>query len=772
MLRNLIYLLYWSLQFAGFPILLLYLARRILSNPTYLRGLSERFGSLPRTMFRTEPGAIWLHAVSVGEAITAAPLLKRLRAGMPDAPVYVSVTTLAGRAMAEEKLRGLAGGVFYAPLDYRFAVRRVLRRLKPSLVVVMETEIWPNLWRDARLSGARLVVVNGRISDRALPRYRRFGWLFRQVLPLADEVLAQDETAEARFRELGARSVTVAGNLKFDFDPSSAAPPAAVADFVSRTAPSHVWIAASTMPPLADGDPDEDDVFVKVFRRLAETHPRLLAVLVPRRPERFDQAEARLAAAGVPFLRRTALAPDAALRLPGVLLLDTIGELSSLFPLADVVFVGGSLVHRGGHNILEPAFCGVPVVTGPHMENFAGIARAFRAAGAVVTVRDQDELAAAVARLLGDPAARAGLGSRGREAAASQRGATARALESLRRNYDLALPRPWPHPLRRALLWPLSRLWLLGTRIHRAMRFFNMALPGVPVVSVGNLAMGGTGKTPFTIWLSGRLKAAGRHPAVVLRGYKRRGGGAVEVFPPGARPPVEIAGEEALLHLRAGHAAVGVGADRLSAYHRLHTVAEVDVLLLDDGFQHWRMRREADIVLIDAVDPFRGGLFPLGLLREPFSALSRAAAVVLTRTAPGRAYPALVDEIRRFNAAAPIFHARFAPRIEPLPQGAAVGAFCGLGNPEGFASSLRQAGIEPLFLERFPDHHRYSAADLEPLAARAGVLVTTAKDRANIPEDLAARLNVRVLEVEVEVDEEAELLAFITRCLQSRAASA
>ncbi len=161
--RNAIYFLYWTVQVLAFPFLLLYLALRIARNAEYARRVQERFGFLPGPFRRTVPGAIWLHAVSVGEALTAVGLLRRIRERMPGTPVFVSCTTLAGRAMAETKLRGLADGVFYAPVDYRFAVRRVLRTLRPALVVVMETEIWPNLYRDAKLSGAALVVVNGRI---------------------------------------------------------------------------------------------------------------------------------------------------------------------------------------------------------------------------------------------------------------------------------------------------------------------------------------------------------------------------------------------------------------------------------------------------------------------------------------------------------------------------------------------------------------------------------------------------------------------------------
>ena len=206
---------------------------------------------------------------------------------MPYTPRYVSVTTLAGRAMADEKLKGLADAVFYTPLDYCSAVRRVLRRLRPSVLVVMETEIWPNMWREAKRFGCGLVVVNARISDRAVGRYQKLRWFFAPVLRQADVILAQSAQDVDRYRATGGDAV-LGGNLKYDFDPRNATPPEPVRELIRMSEPEHIWIAASTMPPAETGDIDEDDVVLDAYQRLMEFYPRMLLILVPRRPERFD----------------------------------------------------------------------------------------------------------------------------------------------------------------------------------------------------------------------------------------------------------------------------------------------------------------------------------------------------------------------------------------------------------------------------------------------------------------------------------------------------
>ncbi len=755
MRANLIYVLYWILEALAFPFLLLYLCLRVARNRQYANGLAERFGFLPRQFRPTAPGAVWLHAVSVGEAISAAALLRRLRPLLPDVPVYVSTTTLAGRALCEEKFAALCDGVFYAPVDYRFAVRRVLRRLRPALLIVMETEIWPNLFREARRSGASLLIVNARISDRALPRYQRLRWFFRHTLAFAGEILAQDATAASRYRSLGAPRVEIAGNIKYDFDPEAAEIPPDIAAFLDEIAPSPVWIAASTMPPALAGDPDEDDAVLDAFLALAPLFPRMLLVLAPRRPERFPAAAGKLAARGIPFLRRSELAGTRALPLPGVLLLDSIGELNSLFRAAAAVFMGGTFPHRGGHNILEPAAFGVPVLAGPHMENFSEIASEFQKNDAMISVSSVGEFAGALRRTLEDPALRESVGSRARSLAAARRGASMRAADVAVRWHDAALPRP-------AGLNPLAPIWLAGMAVHRAAGRLRMDLPGRPVVSIGNLAMGGTGKTPMVRWLCRDLAARGVRAAVLTRGYHRQSSAVVAALP-GEELPLALTGEEAQLILRDGAAAVAIGADRQAARWKLSVQRnfQPDLYLLDDGFQHWRMRRELDIVLIDAIDPFRGGVFPKGRLREPFSALRRASAVVITRAETGRKYAGLIEEIRKFNSRCPVFYSWFCAESPALPSGVRPGAFCGIGQPESFRRTLAGIGIHPAFFRVFPDHHRYRESELAALLGLAPVLLTTEKDFLNLPPVLQLAGSILPVPVRLELDRPDELLGLV-----------
>ncbi|MGE5567622.1 MAG: tetraacyldisaccharide 4'-kinase [Rhodospirillales bacterium] len=767
--------IYRLFQILCFPFIVVYFLARGLKDRRYFQRFGERLGLLPGSLRQTEPGGIWLHAVSVGEVLSAVGLLKRLRTEVPGAPLFVSVTTLAGRAAAEDKLRGVADGIFYAPIDYCSVVRRVLRRLRPRMLVVMETEIWPNLYREAKRAGCGLVIVNGRISDRAMPRYRAFRWLFRRVLAWPDAILAQTEISAQRFRELGAPDgrVKTAGNLKYDFEPRDVRIPPAIRSLLDRVAPGRIWIAASTMPPAREGDPDEDEAVADAFQTLAAAHPELLLVLVPRKPERFDTAAAMLERRGIPFVRRSALPSQEGLPLPGVLLLDSIGELSSLFGLADVVFMGGTLAHRGGHNILEPAFFQRAVITGPHMENFPEIAEKFKSGGGVYTIAVAEELAGAVAKLLEDEELRSGLGRRAAELAEAERGATARAAEEIARLYWRAVSvfRP-PAPVA-AVLWPLSQLWLAGGWLKRTLG--RRERLRTPVVSVGNLTTGGTGKSPFVLWLAGKLKARGLQPAILTRGYRRRTAEKHTIVGPGEYADVSRTGDEAQDYLRAAIGPVGIAADRAGAGRMIEKRFHPAVFLLDDGFQHYRLERALDIVLIDALNPFGGGAaVPLGSLREGLGALRRAGIVVITRWEVGRKTDGIEAVIRRYNPDVPVFRARVAAETwRPEPPSGPAAAFCGLGNPDSFWQTLRGLGIQPVLKRAFGDHHRYSGRELgrlagEARAAGAEVLLTTAKDYMNLPGDwkeAIGGLPLAWLDIRVEVEGEEEFLSAVTAAI-------
>ncbi len=722
----------------------------------YIRNLRERFGLLPNEFNQTTHGSIWVHAVSVGEIVAAATLISALRERYPLAPVYVSVTTVTGRRVAEQRLAGQCDGIFYAPLDYCFSIRSTLRRIRPLVLVILETEIWPNLYREVKKTFAGLLVVNGRISERAFPRYRRARWFFAEVLSLPDAILAQDEASRARFAALmrpgDTVRLSVGGNLKYDLEPSKTAPPAALTDFLDRLGATQVWIAASTMPPAAEGDPDEDAAVIVAFEALRAEFPGLLLILVPRHPERFTAAAERLSAGGLAWLRRSELKDGSTLSLPGVLLLDSMGELATIFPLADVVFMGGTLAQRGGHNILEPAACGKAVVIGPHMENFPGIAADFREARAVSAIERPEDLAGALRALLLDADLRRETGERARKQFLARKGATARAVERAALLYEHAVPRPprsWWHY---AFLWPLARLWQAGSRWKRERQSAAQRQLPVPVVCVGNITTGGAGKTPAVLWLTERLRECGHAPAILTRGYRRVSREASVIAGPGESLPRLVTGDEPQIFLRRAAAPLGIGACRYETGMRLLEKFPADVFLLDDGFQHWRLARDFDLVLIDALMPFgERDLVPLGRLREPMQALARADAFLVTRASAKGRLRGIDAKLRAINPAAPIFRSRVVPlrwvdaangtehAIEDWRPESPM-AFCGLANPNSFRQTLRALGIQTRAFWPFHDHHVFAPAELRRLEAfarsvGARTLLTTEKDSCNLEPD-------------------------------------
>lgn len=762
------------------PVVAVYFLLRVRRDRRYLRHFRERLGVLSFCYQPTAAGAIWLHAVSVGEVISAVPLVAALRKAYPQAPVFVSCTTVAGRAIAEEKLKGLVEGLFFAPLDYASCVRRVLRALRPSLVVVMETEIWPSLYREAKRYGASLAVVNGRISDRAVPRYRRWHSVFAHVLSHPDIILVQSEQDRERYLAAGAPPdrVEAAGNLKYDFDPGGGEIPPDILAFFEAVRPGRIWICASTMPPFEAGDVDEDDAVIAQFAKLtAAGFEDLLLILVPRRPERFATAAAKLDQAGVRWVHRSTLSatPPPALRC--VLLLDSMGELSRLFARSDVVFMGGTLARRGGHNILEPAYFGKAIIAGPHMENFAAIAQEFTQAHALVRIENADALSTAVAHLLSHPGEREEIGQRARVLAESKRGVTDRILARLQHLYFGALP----GRAGSMLLAPLSALWEWETRRRRERDLAAARALERPVISIGGISMGGTGKTPFTDWLTTELHAQGIQPAILTRGYRRRSSEPYVIMPAGSSAAPDLTGDEPQIYLRHGAAHLGIGADRYECGRRLIALLDAGVLVLDDGFQHWKLRRDLDIVLIDALDPFGGGsVFPRGRLREPLSALARASAFVITRVEQGVRLDAIERELHKWNPAAPIFRSRVVPLgWVDIRTGATTGsapfasaaAFCGLANPRTFWRTLDSLGLDMRLQWAFGDHHRYRSQQLRRLARRATMLgaealVTTTKDVANLPRgavELMAPLPIYALEIGIEIEQREQLLEFAGR---------
>jgi tetraacyldisaccharide 4'-kinase len=604
------------------------------------------------------------------------------------------------------------------------------------------------------------------MSDRSAPRYRRMRFLFRRVLALPDRILAQSDIDRERFLAAGAppERVETGGNLKFDIGLTETAPPPDVEKLIRGLQPSAIVLAGSTR----DG---EEEMVLAAADRLQKRRERLLLVIAPRHPERFETAAKLLAQSRRRFVRRSGLTGDTRLDLPGVLLVDTLGELASLYALADVVFIGGSLIPWGGHNVLEPALAGKPVLVGPHMQNFRSIADTLRAAGGLVQIGGAEELAPAIERLLDDPGQAAAIGKAAQACVMAHRGATRRAAEAAEQLYHRAVPSTPPRTAERLLLWPAARIWERGVRRQR----FDVQRLSTFTLSIGNLTAGGTGKTPVLLWLIEQLQARGVTPGVLTRGYRRKAAEELTVLAPGATASRDTTGDEAQMILRRFSVPVGIAADRYKAGRALEERFHPEVFLLDDGFQHRQLGRDLDLVLIDVTEPFgRREFLPLGRLREPLTALGRADAVLLTRCRPGERWEALHEEIRRFNPEAPIVHVHITPEawvqaegnsVHPLSElaGRRVLAFCGVGNPAAFAESLAQTGVVVADLAAYADHHRYSAAELRTLLQRAeragaGALVTTEKDAINLEGLSAPPLPLFWLRTRVDVEGAEELL--------------
>ncbi|HYA96742.1 MAG TPA: 3-deoxy-D-manno-octulosonic acid transferase [Methylomirabilota bacterium] len=398
---------------------------QMLRHGKYRAGFSGRLGRIPARL-KTTAGSgkpvIWVHTVSVGEVLAVTGLVERLRRQFPHFQIVVTTTTDTGQALAQKRFG--EDCVFYFPMDFAFAIRPYLHLLQPRLVIIAETEFWPNFLRLARASGASIAVVNARISDRSRPNYRRFRWLLRRELANVNLFLAQTDEDSSRLVSIGAEAsrVQVTGNLKFDMPPAASTPIVeSLRASIRESGTGPVLVCGSTVE-------GEEPLLLRAFENVLVTHPRAVMILAPRHPERFDGVVALLQQLGVRFWRRSLWNGEPI--TGGVLLVDTIGELSALYALADVAFVGGSLVPRGGHNIIEPASHGVAIVVGNHTENFRDIVGLFQSRDAVRIVGPA-EFPLTLMDLLSNDAARAALGRRAAETMRSQTGATQRTIDAL-----------------------------------------------------------------------------------------------------------------------------------------------------------------------------------------------------------------------------------------------------------------------------------------------------------------------------------------------------
>ncbi|WP_447973295.1 tetraacyldisaccharide 4'-kinase [Nitrospira sp. Kam-Ns4a] len=791
------------------------------------RGLTQRLGWLPADLAGGSGPTIWLHAVSLGEVVASAPLVQALHRRYPGCRFLVSTVTETGREAVEQRLPGVARH-FYAPLDFSWVVPRVVALVRPAAFLVVETELWPNLLRMLARRGVPIVLVNGRLSSRSFGRYRLIRPLMRHVLGAVTCCLMQSRRDAERVMALGADPgrVHVTGNLKFD-------QPLPAEECVSRAAlglagHEELFVAGSTHP-------GEEEQILACYERLVAGFPSLVLLLAPRHIERVAQVEAAVKARGLVGLRRTALrgAGDQGPAGPRVVILDTRGELAGAYRHALLAFVGGTLVPVGGHNLLEPAQWGKPVFFGPHTDHCAEVARLLLDAGGGLCVRDGADLAARVTGLLHDRGTLQQMGLAAQRVVTENRGALDRSLDLIAKVLDgagsldgaverAASPSVSPGDGRasgaapsrirdmraetrdrhgmgglalRQTLIPLERSGLVrgllsalaipyGLAVRTRVALYERGwlarrrLPG-RVVSVGNLTLGGTGKTPVVIWLVGQLLARGFRVAVLSRGYRRTTGASRLLVSDGRRilaGPAEAGDEPSVIARRCPGAVVAVGADRYGLGRWVLEYVPVDCFVLDDGFQHLALHRDADLLLVDASAPDDlAALFPAGRLREPLSAAARATALLLTRVGPGVDPEQVLGPLRAAGPLAmPPILVRFGGegcitvatgREEPADvlAGRKVLACCGIGNPASFRATLADLNVTVVDEAVFPDHHAYTARELSALLERAGrlgaeLVVTTEKDAVKLAPLVGAEERVRAVRIGLEILEGRERL--------------
>jgi len=420
-MASLLNLLYVVLLIIASPWLLLAAIRQ----GKYLTGWGEKFLGLVPNRDSQAPCA-WIHAVSLGEVSLIASLVAEIRHRHADWDIVISTTTLTGYSLARSRYAQYP--VFYCPLDFSWAVRRALRRIRPSILVLAELELWPNLIIEAGRAGAKVAIVNGRLSDRSFRGYRRFRPLVRRLLAKVDLVAAQNELYGERFLGIGApqNKLHVTGSLKFDGATTDRENPATVRlrELAAIRPADTVFLAGSTQDP-------EERLALETFRELSPSHPGLRLIIVPRHPERFDQVADLLAASGLPWQRRTQLDTAPCDPRARVLLVDRVGELGAWWGTARIAYVGGSMGKRQGQNMIEPAAYGAAVSFGPFTRNFREVVEALLTGEGAVVVQDGAELTAFVRRCLDNPQFGEALGARARQVVASQLGATARTVDLL-----------------------------------------------------------------------------------------------------------------------------------------------------------------------------------------------------------------------------------------------------------------------------------------------------------------------------------------------------
>lgn len=731
---------------------------------------------------------IWVHAASVGEIVAASPLIREFRKAFPKSPILISVVTTSGYEMANRIIKD-ADSIIYFPLDLPWRAGNILRRIHPRVFMPVETELWPNFLRTARALNIPVMMVNGRISDKSVRQYKYLHSVLDDMIGTVKKFAMQSPIDAEYIMRLGAppELVTVTGNTKFDQTYTDVSPQEkqALLQSLGLTDNDGIFLAGSTHH-------GEEPPVLAAFAEVRKQFPKAKLVIAPRELLRVSEVVSLVEKAGFSVRTRTDLQKNGGTG-HDVVILDTIGELGRVYSVGDVVFVGGSLIAHGGHNILEPAAHGKAIIVGPNMFNFKDTHVLFTKRNACVTVRGMQELPSAVCALFANPQERHRMEQETLAIVCENKGAsqkTAKILQDFLAEFEhgdnaghvhateqvenfrtyftqlvhLRRPEGFLQHLFMSVLYAFSVIYRqlvdLKLALFRLGFFKRRALPCY-VISLGNITVGGTGKTPTAQRLAADIRDLGYRVVILNRGYRAKWKGDVGIVSDGKKLYMNAAqaGDEAfMLAKHLPNVPVLIGAERYltGRYAVEHFGAEVAIL--DDGYQHWQLARDMDMLLVDAVNVFGNGyMLPRGTLREPISHIERADVCLLTKVdqAVGSSRAHIQKTIREYNQKALLVESVHQPRsfIElrawhqdianeglavSAMQGKKVMAVSAIGNPASFEQTLHDVGVEIVESLRFPDHHEYTVKELQGVIERAAgqgveAIVITEKDAVKIP---------------------------------------
>ena len=782
---------------------------RAVREKGFVERIRQSLGFLPKHALdkTARKNCIWVHAASVGEIVAASPLIKEFHKEFPQSPILVSVVTNSGYEMANRIIKD-ADSIIYFPLDLPWLSAHILHKVQPRVFMPVETELWPNFLKAARHMHIPVMMVNGRISDKSVTRYRHLHSLLDDMIGTVTKFAMQSSIDAEYIVRLGANPdlVTVTGNTKFDQTYTAVSPEEKQSMIAEMGLAENegIFLAGSTHK-------GEEEYVLHAFDAIREKFPRARLVIAPRDVLRTDEIISICRQHGVQAVRRTHLQKHPAAG-HDVVILDTIGELGRVYSIGDVIYVGGSLIPHGGHNILEPAAHGKAIIVGTNMFNFKDTHVLFSKRDACITVGSGEELAQQALGLFEDVSRRHRMEQETLAIVRENKGASRKTavllhemLDAVEQNGRIKATEKVENfqtyffqlvhgqethgiflTIIIAILYVFSFIYghlvnvkLAGYKVG----VFKRKKLGCYVISLGNITVGGTGKTPTAQRLARDIRDMGYRVVILNRGYRAKWKGDVGIVSDGKTLQMDAAqaGDEAfMLAKHLPNVPVLIGPERAvtGQYAIDHFGAEVAIL--DDGYQHWQLERDMDIVLIDAVNVFGNNyMLPRGTLREPISHMERADVCLLTKVdqaAPG-SNRYIRDTIEKYNDHALIVESIHQPRCfieladwyEDMAapgidisemKGRRVMAVSAIGNPASFEQTLSDIGAVIIESLRFPDHHDYTPeemADVVDQALRQGAeaIVITEKDAVKVPdvprEIMKAESPVPIYVVSVEV---------------------